>query len=96
MNWITYQGVVENGRVMLPPSARLPEKATVLVTVLDDLSRWMHSDKRSDLDRARQAALLDEARQLRALLKAENRTTDSQAALEETREDRSNELMDLR
>jgi hypothetical protein len=33
MNVVTYEGVVENGHVQLPPDAVLPEKATVYVVV---------------------------------------------------------------
>ena len=33
MKVTTYEGVVENGRVQLPPGVSLPEKATVYVVV---------------------------------------------------------------
>ena len=33
MNVVTYEGVVENGHVQLPPGVILPEKATVYVVV---------------------------------------------------------------
>jgi len=32
---LTFEGVVENGKIRLPPNARLPEKAKVYVVIPD-------------------------------------------------------------
>ena len=42
MNIATYQGIVENGKVHLPPNIRLPDKTKVYVVVpAKEISAWM-------------------------------------------------------
>jgi len=104
MGWVTYQGSVVNGRIKLPSSVVLPDKATVLVTVLDERRSMTHIRDRSQIDAMpaqgddiqRQRMLLEEARALRERMKAEGVNTDSTEALNQTREERSDEFLDLR
>ncbi len=93
MTWITYQGQVTNGRVTLPPAIHLPEKATVLVTVL---AGEIPGDLRpGDVTRSQQV-VLDEARAWRARLMAAGVQTQSVDTLDEVRTERLNDLTDLR
>ncbi len=93
MTWITYQGQVTNGQVTLPPAIHLPEKATVLVTVLaGEIPGEMLTG-----DAARsQSALLEEARVWRARLTAAGVHTQSIETLDEVRTERLDDLTDLR
>ncbi len=89
MTWLTYQGQVVNGHVALPPAIRLPEKATVLVTVL---SEGVPADRsQSDLAHGQQS-LLDELRAWREQLQAGGVHTDSVAVLDEARMERLNDF----
>jgi hypothetical protein len=85
MTWVTYQGQVVNGRVALPSAVKLPEKATVLVTVL---SEGLPADRASDSVLRAQQSLLDEARRWREQLRTGGISTDSVAALDESRAER--------
>lgn len=93
MTWITYQGQVTNGRVTLPPAIRLPEKTTVLVTVL---AGEIPGDLQPGTVARTQQAVLDEARTWRARLTAAGVQTQSVDALDEVRTERLNDLADLR
>ena len=96
MNWVTYQGTVVGGKIALPASVKLPEKATVLVTVLTEgIPITSNAEPRRDEYIQAQKTLLDDARVLRERLRAEGTLTDSVDALDRTREERLDELMDL-
>jgi len=96
MNWVTYQGTVVGGKIALPSSVKLPEKATVLVTVLaEGIPVTGNAEPRRDEYVRAQKALLDDARALRERLNAEGTLTDSIDVLDRTREERLDELMDL-
>lgn len=60
MSVTTIEGVVENGRIRLPPSVRLPEKAKVYVVVPDvkvpsvayiGSPRLMHPEQAADFQK---------------------------------------------
>jgi hypothetical protein len=85
MIWVTYQGQVVNGHVALPPAVKLPEKATVLVTVL---SEGVPADQAQDSARRTRQILLDEARAWREHLQARGVQTDSVTTLDEARAER--------
>jgi hypothetical protein len=96
MNWVTYQGTVVGGRVALPASVKLPEKATVLVTVLaEGIPATPDAGVERDEYVRSQQALLDDVRALREDLRVEGVLTDSVAALDQAREERLGGLMDL-
>jgi len=89
MNWVTYQGTVVGGKIALPASVKLPEKATVLVTVLaEGIPVTVSAEPRRDEYVRAQKALLDDARALRERLMAEGTLADSVDALDQTREER--------
>jgi hypothetical protein len=89
MTWLTYQGQVVNGRVALPPAIQLPEKATVLVTVL---SEGVSADRVQGTLAHGQQSLLDELRAWREQLQAGGVRTDSVATLDEVRAERLNDF----
>jgi hypothetical protein len=93
MSWVTYQGHITGGRVILPPTIRLPEKATVLVTVL---AGEIPGDLQPGTVARSQQAVLDEARTGRARLTAAGAQTQSVDALDEVRTERLNDFADLR
>ncbi len=56
MKVVSYEGVVENGRIRLPPDALLPEKAKVYVVVPELIVK---SDKPPDVVRVPSPRLKD-------------------------------------
>jgi len=90
---ITYQGVVSKGQVSLPTTIQLPEGVTVLVTVLDDKTLIESQSQESRYQYVQtQTRILQETRALRERMQIAGEMTDSTKALEQVREERTDDL----